>query len=499
VSEYRLSQIKLAGGRLKWLVAASSLVYVATTQAKPTPKVAAPASGNTISLEQYLDAVAKNNAQVQAALLSKDAAKLKKRKDDLTMTPFALSANAGFSDDTQETSMPAQQGDHTKGKLYSFELSKVFDTGTSLSAKWGQTYSEVTGTAPTIVIPPGWNSVYQISLSQSLWKNGFGYGTRLRHQREDALTQAAILDAEKSGREALIAAEEAYWDYTVKMLDVKEKNTSLERAEKIRGWTGKRFQNGIGDRADVLQIEALVARRKLEQIKSLNDEQSAKLKFMDALGNQAESANLAPSAQGLSVLRRLAAGERQAIATIAMQSKARAGEAGAKEAVDGTRPDLSLQGSFGANERDASLGTSANGSFGSDNNFYQVGVKLGMSLDFGLQSDVTAAARAEAKAARMISDKLNRDASISWSEIVRQHAELTTSIELMEKLSKTLDDQLAREQTRLEIGRTTTAQVVTFEQEVANARQQLLEMKAAQRKLEAKARLFLTQSEVEAL
>ncbi len=475
---------------LKWFVATSALSFV-------TASLAEPASG-IITLEQYLDSVAKNNANVQAAMLKKQSANLKRRQADLSETPFAFQANAGFLNDQKETMLPAQQGTQTKGKQYSFELSKVFATGTSVSAKWGQTYSETTGTLPPIVIPPEWDSLYQISFSQSLWKNSFGRATRLRHEREDAMTQIAVLEAEKAGLQALIKAEDAFWDYAVKTLDTKEKAEALGRAEKIRNWTSRRLRNGIGDRADLLQIEALVARRKLEQLSSANAKETARRVFIDTLGNP-DDQNLMPSTQGLALVRKLNADKRQAIDVWVMQHQAKAGETGALEAADMIRPDLSVQGAFGANARDANLGTSSSSALDSSNNFYNVGIRLGVSLDFGLQNDIAAAARAESKAARMIADKLNQDTSISWNEVVRQHAELSASIELMEKLSKTLDEQLEREQTRLEIGRTTTAQVVTFENEVAGVRQQLLDLKAKQRKLEAQARLFLTQSEVEAL
>lgn len=475
--------------RMKWLVAAAALTYVAASQAQT----------NGITLEAYLATVSQNNAHVQAAALKKRAAKLKKRQNDLKETPFALQADAGIFDDSRETAMVAQQGTNTKGKQYSFALSKTFSTGTAVSAKWGQTFTDTIGTIG-FVIQPRWESLYQIGVSQSLWKNSFGRATRLRHEREDAMERVAILEAEKSGRQALIKAEEAYWDLVVKTLDIREKDEALKRAEKISAWTAKRFTNGIGDRADTLQIDALVATRKLEQLGARNAQETARRAFLDAIENPADQ-NIFPSTANLGTLRPLNVGGsgRQAIDVWMMQSQASAGETGAREAADAIRPDLSLQGAFGANARDASLGNSATSATGSDHNFYNVGIKLGVSLDFGLQNDIAAAARAEAKAARMIADKLNRDHGVSWREVVRQHSELSLSIALTEKLSKTLDEKLAREQTRLEIGRTTTAQVVTFEQEVASARQNLLELKSKQRKLEAQARLFLSQSEVEAM
>lgn len=483
-------------GRARWFIAASALAYVVATQAQSpnsnTP-YRAPAS---VGLDAYLDLVAKNNAKVQAANLRKEAAKQKARSGDLEALPFLLTGGAGYSSDGQETSMPTQQGTHTKGKQYTLGISKTFATGTKASATWTQAHSQITGSP----IPAGWESKYGFELSQSLLKNSFGHATRLRHAREDAQTQIATLKAESEARQALIGAEEVYWTYVMQTIDVKERAESLKRVQRTRNWIAKRLDNGIADRADLLQVDSLVAQTKLGQLDSQNKLEAARKAFVDAMGTT-PSAELLPSTNGLDTVRPLATKNETLqrvdiwIGTLAAQ----AAETGAREAADLTRPDLSVSGAFGANARDADFGSSTGDAIGSDNNYYRVALQFGMSLDFGLQNKVRSAARAEAQAARMESDQISKSLGASWDELVRQHRDLSATIALMEELTKTMEAKLKREQERLELGRTVTANVVTFEQELADARLRLLQTKVGQRKVEAMARMFLSKTEVEAL
>lgn len=480
---------------VRWAVAAAGLIYVVGARAEaPTAEKAHPAW----DLEKYLDYVSESNPMLKAARLQKDAATLKKNQGDLQeLSPF-LSVEGGYLNDSQETTFPSQQGTRTVAKSYSLGISKKFSTGTTLSAQWGQAHSDIEGLAFPFV--PAWDSRYTLAVSQSLWKDGFGRGVRLRHEREEASARVNVLTAELQARQALVDAESVFWDMAVQILDRQQKADALKRAEKIRVWTLRRLNNGIGDRADRLQVESLLASRRVAQINSDDAFASAKQRALDTLGlPEIDLAGFKPEI--LSKERSLSSGEGdpRRLDIWIQHYAAKIGESAARETNEMLRPDLSLTGAFGANARDSGIGTSSSDALKSDTSVYRVGVKLALSLDFGLKRDLRAAANAEATAARLKSDKLSRDGSSSWSELVRRHKELGASIVAMEALVKAQESQLAREQERLAVGRTTTFQVISFEQSVADSHLALLQLRAGQRKLEAASRLYLNQNAVEAL
>ena len=449
------------------------------------------------TLEAFLEKVGESNALVKAARLEKEAAALKRRSGDLMeLAPF-LQGELSYVDDRRETVLPAQQGNRTQVGLYSVGFAKKFVTGTQVSAKWGQTRSALEGLA--FPMPSSWESSFLASVSQPLWKDGFGRGVRLRHSREDAQEKVARLSAEMAERRALIAAEEVFWDFAVHSLDRQEKQDSLARAQRIRDWTSRRIGNGIGDRADLLQIESLVASRRLAQIGTEDNLEASRRAFLDALGLPSDE-TVSISAATLAEPRALPADKEARRLDIWLQQYAsEINKNVALETEDRLRPDLSLVGAVGLNGRDAAIGASTSETLGANHPMFQVGLKLSMNLDFSLSENARAAARAEAEAARLRMEKGNRDAASSWSELARRHAELTARVRAMEALVKTQESRLAREQERLSLGRTVTAQVVTFEQEVADTRFGLLQLRAQQRKLEAATRLYMTQEAVEAL
>jgi outer membrane protein TolC len=487
---------------MRWAIAAGGLIYVVAARAERenagplATAIRGPAA--KWDLDTYLNHVSENNALVKAAHLQKEAATLKKHQGDLQeLSPF-LAGEGAYLNDSQETQMPAQQGTRTRVKAYSLGVSKKFSTGTTVSLGWGQTHTDITGTT---FMTPNWESKYTLGVSQSLWKDGFGRAVGLRHEREEAQERVAVLSAELQARQALIDAESAYWDLTVQILDRQEKADALKRAEKIAAWTKRRLDSGIGDRADRLQVESLIASRRLAQIGGEDSFEAARKRVVDALGtDDVQIADVKPEVLTQErTLKSEGEGEPRRLDIWIQDYAAKISDTAARETDEMMKPDLSLQGVYGANARDAKIGTSSSDAFASDTDMYRVGLKFSMSLDFGLKSDLRAAAAAESKAARLKSDKISRDAATSWAELVRRHHEISASIQAMETLVKAQEAQLAREQERLSVGRTTTFQVISFEQSVADTRFSLLQLRAQQRKLEAASRLYVSQSAVEAL
>lgn len=483
--------------KIRWFLAATALTYVVATQAAPQPL--ADRSPSSINLGSFLDSVTQQNAALKAAKLRREAAELTRHKRDIEDLSPSLIGAAGFMDDQSQTLLPAQQGTETKGKQYSLGVTKTFITGTNVTAGWSQGYTNIMG-IQGFTITPTWESKYRFEVKQPLWSNAFGHNIRLRHEVDDAQTRIAILKAESEARQVLIDAEDAYWTYVMQTLDVQEKADSLARVQKTRDWTAKRLQNGIADRADLLQVDSLLTKTKMGQLDSLNNLETARKAFLDAIGASTNDVTM-PTTDALGTIRPLNAAKNDPLRIDIWIQKfaAKAAEAGSQQAVEMTKPNLNLGGQFWANARNANLGNSASKALGSNYNAYQVGLNLNMSLDFHLQNQIKSAAAAEAKAAQMVADKASRDNSSSWQELVRKHQELSKTISLMEELSRNLEAKLKRERERLELGRTITANVVNFEQELADARLSLLKTKVAQRKIEALSRMYLTKSEVEAL
>ncbi len=119
-------------------------------------------------------------------------------------------------------------------------------------------------------------------------------------------------------------------------------------------------------------------------------------------------------------------------------------------------------------------------------------IALKFSMPFGEDvSSVKKSAALDYESAKTQAQKKWEDAQVQWQELKRRHQELLKKLEISEKLTKLQVDKLTREQQRLNQGRTTTAQVITFEQDAADTQLTLLKLKAERKKLETQARLFI--------
>ena len=456
------------------------------------------------SVASFLELVSSRNSTIQAANMQREALKLNQERGDFLELAPVLMAQSGILNDKMETAFPGQQGIQTRAKYYGFGMAKAFSSGTKLGLNWSQNRAEILGTP---FAPPLWESRYTLTLSQSLWKNSFGAATRMRHEKEDAQTRAGLVAAELQKQQILMQAETRYWSYFSAASKIAEVEASLGRALRLQRWVEKRLRDGIGDKADILQAKSLVAARELERLAMNAELRQVRMGFWDSLEAPDTAAPLLvelKKADDFKIengsLRAKQADEiPQRLDTWLQQYAASAIEKGTQENLDALNPDLNLVGSLGANDRDYVFGTSTSAALRSLNPMYSVGVNVSVVLDVAGRRRLVRAAKIESDAAKLKAESLLRQEEISWSELELKFSELQARQSALKQLALAQQAQLDREQERLNLGRSTTFQIISFEQDVANSQQGLHDLTAGIRKLKSSARLFATQSELESL
>jgi outer membrane protein TolC len=171
----------------------------------------------------------------------------------------------------------------------------------------------------------------------------------------------------------------------------------------------------------------------------------------------------------------------------------------AQETRENLRPELNLQGQASTNGRDTELAPSISDSADPHHPTLGVALNFRMDLDPTGKGRVVQAANIDAEASKLKAERLKFESQSAWRELMRRHQELGRRIEAARDLVKVQDEKYKRERDRLERGRTTTFQVVTFEQDAAEAESTLLQLMTEQRKLEAQARLFVPMNRAEKL
>lgn len=459
-------------------LSATSIVHAAASE-----------PAHVLTLEGALKLATEKNETLQAYDKLKEAAEFKSASADLELSPY-LSAKAGLYDDKKLTLQPAFQGDRTQAKQISLGMAKKFESGTSAQLSYGDQFTEISGTS--FPIPAYWNSSLSLGLSQNLWKNAFGRSTRLRHEREQQIAKIETLAQIHQAKNLRLQIEQAYWTYIFAKEDKRLKEESLKRAERLLQWTSKRVSNGLADRSDFLQVNALLGSRSLQLISADDDAKAAQKTLETFLATDLTSFKIEDDLRHARLIKieigMLRMDALLSVLEAAVKSKA------VEEAADGLNPDLNLLASLATNGQKATFGSSLGAVSDTTHPTWSMGVEFTLNLDRAQTHKVTQALSLESTAARLKAQTAKRDSDTSRTELLRRHEELNSRISQAEKLLDIQREKAARERDRLERGRTVTFQVINFEQEQSEAEALLLKLLTEQRKLEATSALFVPEN-----
>jgi outer membrane protein TolC len=457
---------------------------------------------NAMTLKEYLGLVRSQNGIFEALKSEQEAAESRPDQGDLELSPF-FTSKVFYLDDYKQPLTSGFQSDHTKSYGASLGLAKQFSTGTALSVDYGSTRTQLWG-LPVAYQPRAWQGVVGVGLKQSLWKNAFGSATRERQNRETLTQKLELLSVDAKSKQTLVDAEAAFWNLQFATQDLELKKEALELAHKLQSWMQKRVTDGLSDRSDLLQVEALVSLRQLELIGAEDHFRSTSQRVRDFIQASTDETITVSAEEDLSRVRDLPSLSENGNSVVRVDAKLKQLESQVKTAasleVDNLlSPDLELQGAYHLNSKDPKTNPlnepklkPSLTSFGDpQKSTFQVQLSFSLNLDQGGLDRARSVSRSEARASEVLAARAIYESRSSWSEMKRQHSDLSRRIEVLETLEKTQREKATREQDRLARGRTTTSQVVNFEQEATEARANLLKLRAEQRKLEAMAQLYV--------
>lgn len=451
-----------------------------------------------MTLDQFLSEVQKKNKNFQALDISRESAEDRRVAGDIGLAPVLTMAAGYLSDEKQ----PQQLGTKTVSKQYTLGVAKEFSSGTEAAVNGNIQQVQISNApAPFANFSDYSAGSLGVSLSQSLWKNGFGSGTRLRQQRE---ATASVLEKQNytlQQRQILIQAESAYWDYLYQQDELTQRQESLDRARKIDSWLRRRFADGINDRADYLNGQALTATRELQLAVTRDQSITAEKNLRDMLELSPEEKLPAfesdfKKPRGLTTF---VEGEGNRVVRLdayIASLEAKTKNLGAQEVTNGLKPDLVLQGAYNTNSNIQSTPSDALNHITNQNiPTTQIGLKFTYVFDTDSKVSQESLARKEALASQLKSERKFLESDTSWTELQRRYGELLRQIETADKINK-LQTSRAREQSlKLSRGRAITTDVINSEEDAANSGLSVNRLRAEARKLEAQSRMYVRLAE----
>lgn len=416
-------------------------------------------SRTTLSLNIFLDQVAKNNEAYRAADASARGAKLRADEGRLVLLP-TLSGSASFF--TIGLNDPSNQNNEFTSRTYSLGISQLTDFG--LSAKVSANRSDFNVNLPPFVggYSPNW---FQLDLSQSLWRNWAGGETIALSEASTTSAHAASLNQSYLAKTILLEAESSYWRLALARELVTVSRDSVERAQRLSDWAANRAKLQLTDRAEYLQASTALQARKLDLRTAQDNESSAARALNSARGIDSDVVAealelLTPEAtNNLKLPQKLQT--REDVRAAEMQAKASA--ASAKLNSEKNKPTLEVFASLPLSTP-ADPSPALNAVIPASS---RAGTTVGLKFSSPLWFDVTDRARqgyaAEAEAAQTSFHRKQFEEERDWTDLVTKFKQSQERLRLYQDLERTQKEKLIYEREREKLGRSTLQQVLLDE------------------------------------
>lgn len=427
------------------------------------------AYAQSLTLQKFLQEVQSSNMGVKGSTLSRDGATKATGEGEL-LTSTNLFINAAHSSDERLTAQPSFQGTRTQAKNYSLGLSKLTTFGLS-----GKLYFNINDiqidNAPALPLPQYKTGAPTIELNQSLLRNGFGRETEATLDLVSAGTLANKFAEAYKVKAKLLEAELTYWRLSFARESVAIQKEILDRSKKVFDWTSKRFKMNLGDRSDMLQAQAALQGRTLE-LQMAQDEESAASRAFN-ISRQVDSETVNEKLEDLSSKELLSVQPIVRKTTredvLAAEQAQKATEASAKISREKALPTLDIYGTYSYNSRESSYGDAVQKSLEGRYPASVIGVKFSTPLDFSTVSESREGRALEIEGAKLNYQRKIYEEDREWKDLNLKLSESQQRLKLATDLRALQKQKLEYERDRLMRGRTTTFQVLLFEQDYAQA------------------------------
>ena len=449
-----------------------------------------------LNLNEYLAQVQSGNRGQIGAEKQAHSAQLKWHEGNFLFVP-SFFTEARFASDGQPANPPFLTYNRIDSQYYAAGLSQQFSFGLQ-----GKLYYLLSHTnyvnAPLLTGNTGdfWDTRPVLELSMPLWNNGFGRAVRAQQQSIQDANRIEEYNAKSLFLSSLVDAENAYWGLVVSREILRTQKVALDYANSILDYVRKKARMRLGDDSDILQAEALVAARKLELNRAETEEQVARKGFNAMRGvvsdEVTELLDLIPyKALEAVAIPQERPGERYDVQ--AAHSQTSLASANSKIAVERTKPTLELYSTYAMNGRGDSTSNAISNLSGADRSTKVIGIRFNVPLDLSAANKVRSGALIAEEAQRDQYEQKRVLQDRDWNALVQRLKDSKGALLLADELVRAQTKKLSSEQKRLKNGRTTTYQVLLFEQDRSQA--ELSRAQLAQQALDLRSRLKLYQTQ----
>jgi outer membrane protein TolC len=431
-----------------------------------------------LKLQDYLKEVEEKNHTILASKKTLDGLTSRESEGKLVFRP-TIYAQGQTAIDKKPTTNVNAQGDRTDNTFGTVGLMQQFDFG--LKGKLGYTLSHTqiyNASSNFLAVPDFHDSQIALELSQSLWRNFYGIESRSQETLLTADVQAKKYIEDYKVKNILSSAESVFWSLSQMKKMVQVQKESLDRAKKIKAWAERRLATGLGEESDLLQSDANVKFREYELKTTEQQLQNLNRTFNSLRG--IDNDTVADSLEEVKndFVKALKLSEKAPLRsdTKAALEYEKLTKANLDLSIERNKPTLELYGSYALNGRDPDKADAISNGFKTDHSTTAIGIKFQAPLDFVTTNNNLQGYKQEKIAAELTVKQKMFDQDREWNDLVTKFENAKNNLVMVEKIEAVQKVKSVNERDRLSRGRTTTFQVLNFEQDYAQS--ELLRIKS---------------------
>ncbi|MCX6128728.1 MAG: TolC family protein [Proteobacteria bacterium] len=445
-----------------------------------------------LTLEDYLSQVKMANQSLQSAVAIIEATRLREASSDLITTPQVFGQFARKLDEKPPDS--ALAGKKTEATSYSLGVQKTWNFGLQTQVSYNLTDIDVSrDTIPPLLAPGVPNPLAvlnqgahqaqartQLDLVQPLWKNWVGHEYDLARESAQAKLAMQRQGEQYKVKTMLAQAEFIYWQLALANEAVRNQEAALIRFQKIRNWVQHRVNLSLADRSDLLQAEAGLKARNFELQLAERDRSALQRNFNTLRGMQGDrlEESVVPISSRILSEMNVNAGAVKRLDVDLARSAQRIAEADLEQLREKFKASIDLFGSYALNAQDDKLATAAGDALQTNKPTILLGIRFSTPLDHQLIDRERDGLVKLSESARLEKEQKEFNVKQEWDELLRQLSDAKARLRLATEIENAQKQKLDYERVRLERGRTTSYQILLFEQDYATAQLGAIKVKA---------------------
>lgn len=448
------------------------------------------AAAEKLSVQDYLGQVTGQSPAARAQKLHAEGGELRADGADVLTFPY-LFGSANNYVDKAETAFPTQQGTETRSTVYSIGVG--MNTSVGLNGKYTWNNADVLTIGSAFATPGRYTSYNRLDLTLNLVRNGFGSEIRARKELIRAGNTAQGFAGGFAYTAKLAEAENAYWRLALARQAVEVQKDVLARAGRLLDWARRRVNLQLGDRSDLLQAQAQHDLYTISLSTAVEEEKNAARAFNLLRDREGDSVPEAVGFPSVEETLRMPAPRRsgERLDVRAAEMRARAAQAQAQLDKEALKPNVDLTAAYAWNGRDPERSEAVSEAFGSKHPTRAVGVVFSVPLNVPTWSRALRGADMEIEAAQLELDQARRNELKDWDELQSRFKQARARLSLVKTLEGVQKEKFENERGRLQRGRTTTFQALTFEQDYAQSQLTRLRTQAEVLQLLAQMRTYV--------